>query len=228
VIAPASFFARIEARAREIDSLLCVGLDPHPADLPHDSAAAARDACLRLMEATAAEAVAFKPNSAFFERYGAEGMAALAEVIAAAPPAIPVLLDAKRGDIASTAEAYAAAAFETLGADALTVNPYLGYDSVSPFLQLPGSGVFLLCKTSNLGSADFQDLRLADGRRLYEAVAAAARGVGAAAGVGAGFVVPDARGGGAGRRLGGGAGIRFARRRLGDVDPSVAQLGAGG
>ena len=109
-----------------INSLLCVGLDPHPADLAAPTAAAARDFCLRLIEATADVAVAFKPNAAFFEQFGAEGMAALRDVIAAVPDEVPVLLDAKRGDIASTAEAYARAAFETLGADAITLSPYLG------------------------------------------------------------------------------------------------------
>ncbi len=168
------FFTRLEARARQIGSLLCVGLDPHPADLPAATADAARDFCLRLIEATAEVAAAFKPNAAFFEQFGAEGMAALRDVIAAVPDGIPVVLDAKRGDIASTAEAYARAAFETLGADASTLNPYLGRDSLAPFLADPKRGVFLLCKTSNPGAADLQDLPLADrvpSQRLFERVA---------------------------------------------------------
>ena len=171
-----SFFDRLATRARAVDSLLCVGLDPHPADLPEAvregahpadrrgaseevertlrlGAEAARDFCLRLVEATAELALAYKPNAAFFESFGAPGWAALREVIAAVPQDIPVVLDAKRGDIASTAEAYARAAFETLGADALTASPYLGRDSLEPLLRNPARGVFLLCKTSNPGSA---------------------------------------------------------------------------
>ena len=174
-----SFFSRLETRARAINSLLCVGLDPHPADLAAPTAAAARDFCLRLIAATADVAVAFKPNAAFFEQFGAEGIAALRDVIAAVPNEVPVLLDAKRGDIASTAEAYARAAFETLGADAITLSPYLGRDSLEPFLANPARGVFLLCKTSNPGAGDLQDLPLADripAQRLFERVAELARG----------------------------------------------------
>lgn len=174
-----SFFSRLETRARQIDSLLCVGLDPHPADLAAPTAAAARDFCLRLIEATADLAAAFKPNAAFFEQFGAEGTAALRDVIAAVPDEVPVLLDAKRGDIASTAEAYARAAFETLGADAITLSPYLGRDSLAPFLADPAHGVFLLCKTSNPGAGDLQDLPLADrvpAQRLFERVAELALG----------------------------------------------------
>lgn len=166
-----SFFAHLETVARETNSLLCVGLDPHPADLPAPTPAAARDFCLRLMEATYGLAAAYKPNSAFFEAFGPQGMSALEEVIAAAPPGIPVILDAKRGDIASTAEAYSLAVFNTLKAHAVTLSPYLGYDSLTPFLSDPARGVFLLCKTSNPGAADLQDLPLASGERLFEAVA---------------------------------------------------------
>lgn len=152
------FFTQLETRARAIDSLLCVGLDPHPADLPAATPEAARDFCLRLIAATADLALAFKPNAAFFEAFGAPGWAALQEVIAAVPPEIPVILDAKRGDIASTAEAYARSIFNTLGVSGVTINPYLGYDSLEPFLKDPNRGVFLVCKTSNPGSGDLQDL----------------------------------------------------------------------
>ncbi|HVN52883.1 MAG TPA: orotidine-5'-phosphate decarboxylase [Anaerolineaceae bacterium] len=168
------FFSILEDRARLIDSLLCVGLDPHPTDLPEPSAAAARDFCIRLIAATAHLAAAYKPNAAFFEAFGSSGWSALQEVIAAAPPGVPVILDAKRGDIASTAEAYARSAFKTLGAQAITLNPYLGRDALEPFLTDPAHGVFLLCKTSNPGSADLQDLPLGGehaGLRLYERVA---------------------------------------------------------
>ncbi len=157
------FFSKLEARVREIDSLLCVGLDPHPVDLPAMTGEAAKEFCLNLVAATRDLAAAYKPNAAFFEVLGPPGMAALQEVIAAIPDEIPVILDAKRGDIASTAQAYARAAFETLGADAVTINPYLGFDAVEPFIQYPGKGAFLLCKTSNPGASDLQDLMVAPG-----------------------------------------------------------------
>jgi uridine monophosphate synthetase len=157
MMASETFFARLERRARAANSLLCVGLDPHLELLPEASAGAAKEFCLRLIEQTSEFACAFKPNSAFFEMFGAPGWTVLREVIAAVPPEIPVILDAKRGDIASTARAYAQAAFEGLGASAVTLNPYLGYDAVEPFLEDPGRGVFLLCKTSNPGADDLQN-----------------------------------------------------------------------
>jgi uridine monophosphate synthetase len=170
-----SFFSTLEDRARGIDSLLCVGLDPHPADLSQPSAQAAEAYCLRLIEATADLALAFKPNAAFFEIYGSAGWDALRRVIASVPPGAPLILDAKRGDIASTARAYAQAVFQSLGAAAVTANPYLGKDSLEPFLEDAGRGVFLLCKTSNPGSGDLQDLVVQSddqaGLRLYEVVA---------------------------------------------------------
>ncbi len=175
---PTGFFTRLDQRARETGSLLCIGLDPHPGDLATPTAAGARDFCLRLIEATQEVALAYKPNAAFFEAFGAEGWQALQDVIAAIPEGIPVILDAKRGDIASTAEAYARSAFETLGAQAITLNPYLGYDSIEPFIKAPEHGVFLLCKTSNQGAGDLQDLRLMgtrQARHLYEQVAVLAQ-----------------------------------------------------
>jgi len=171
-----SFIDELNRRAQQADSLLCIGLDPHPADLPSQTPQALRAFCLNLIEQTAPFAAAFKPNSAFFEVFGAEGIAVLLEVIAAVPEGIPVILDAKRGDIASTAEAYARSAFSTLGAHAITLSPYLGRDSIDPFLADPGKGVFLLCKTSNPGAADLQDLAvMATGEPLYMAVARLAR-----------------------------------------------------
>ena len=164
------FFMRLEERAREIDSLLCVGLDPHPGDLAQNTPKAARDFCLRLIEATVGVALAYKPNAAFFEALGPEGWQVLQEVIRAVPPEIPVILDAKRGDIASTAQAYARSAFEMLGAQAITLSPYLGRDSLEPFLEDAGHGVFLLCKTSNPGAGDVQDLQTG-GYTVYETVA---------------------------------------------------------
>lgn len=168
------FFSQLEQRAREIDSLLCIGLDPHPADLAENTAQAAEAFCKRLIDATQPWALAYKPNAAFFEAFGAKGWQALANVIAAIPPQVLVILDAKRGDIASTAEAYARSAFQTLGAGAITLSPYLGRDSLTPFLGDPERGVFLLCKTSNPGSGDLQDLAVleaGEGLTLYESVA---------------------------------------------------------
>ena len=165
-----SFFGQLEARARATESLLCVGLDPHAADLKAPTADAARAFCARIIEATLPYAAAYKPNAAFFERFGPEGMAALRSVIACVPPEVPVILDAKRGDISSTAEAYADAAFDALGAGAITLHPYMGDDSVRPFLR-SGKGAFVLCRTSNPSAGAIQDAPLADGRRVYEAVA---------------------------------------------------------
>jgi uridine monophosphate synthetase len=160
-----SFFTFLEKRVDDCSSLLCIGLDPHVGDLSAPTAASARDFCLDLVKQTARYAAAFKPNAAFFEVFGAEGWTALQEVVSAIKEEshrqgslIPVILDAKRGDIASTAEAYARSAFEHLGVDCVTLNPYLGRDSVEPFIRSSEKGVFLLCKTSNPGSADLQGL----------------------------------------------------------------------
>jgi uridine monophosphate synthetase len=160
-----TFFNFLEKRVDDCSSLLCVGLDPHLSDLEEPSPASALDFCLTLVRATAPYAAAFKPNAAFFEVFGAAGWTALKQVIEAIDEEskrlgsrIPVILDAKRGDIASTAEAYAKSAFETLGADCITLSPYLGKDSIEPFIQNPEKGVFLLCKTSNAGSMDLQNL----------------------------------------------------------------------
>jgi uridine monophosphate synthetase len=169
-----SFFENLEARARQMNSLLCVGIDPHLTDLEEPSLEGVRNFCLRLVQGTSDLAVAFKPNIAFFEVFGSSGLQVLKEVIDAIPKDVPVILDAKRGDIASTAEAYAQAIFGTLGASAVTVNPYLGYDAVEPFIRDPEKGVFLLCKTSNLGASDVQDLILCGGRQLFEQVASLA------------------------------------------------------
>ena len=160
-----SIFTFLERRVDDCSSLLCIGLDPHVNDLPAPTAASARDFCVNLVKQTSRYAAAFKPNAAFFEVFGAEGWSALKEVVEAIKEEsrrhgslIPIILDAKRGDIASTAEAYAKSAFETLGVDCITLNPYLGKDSIDPFLQNSEKGVFLLCKTSNPGSGDLQDL----------------------------------------------------------------------
>jgi uridine monophosphate synthetase len=165
-----TFSQSLDDRAHAIDSLLCVGLDPHPSLLAEATPGAARNFCLRLIDATSDLALAFKPNSAFFEAFGPDGITALREVIAAAPAGIPVILDAKRGDIGDTSDAYAKAAFETLGAQAITVSPYLGEDSVEPFLRDPARGAFVLCKTSNPGADEFQGLPV-QSLSLYEQVA---------------------------------------------------------
>ena len=154
-----TFIEILEKRARDTDSLLCIGLDPHLADLDSPTAESALDFCLRIVQETADYALAFKPNAAFFELFGAEGWIALRKLIATVKGlGIPLILDAKRGDIASTAAAYATSAFEHLGADAITLNPYLGRDSVAPFIANPAKGAFLLCKTSNPGSDDLQNV----------------------------------------------------------------------
>jgi uridine monophosphate synthetase len=162
-----SFFTFLEKRVADSSSLLCIGLDPHVSDLAAPSADAALAFCLNLVKQTARYAAAFKPNAAFFEQFGAPGWTALKEVIGAVQEEsqrlgslIPVILDAKRGDIASTAEAYARSAFATLGAHAITLSPYLGKDSIDPFLADREKGVFLLCKTSNPGASDLQDLKV--------------------------------------------------------------------
>jgi uridine monophosphate synthetase len=177
-----TFFSFLEKRADDSSSLLCIGLDPHIPDLKEASAASALDFCLTLIKQTAPYAAAFKPNAAFFEVFGAEGWTALKQVIEAIQEQslrlgslIPVILDAKRGDIASTADAYAQSAFEHLGAHCITLNPYLGKDSIDPFIKNHEKGVFLLCKTSNPGSGDLQDLPLENGRLLYEQVASLAQ-----------------------------------------------------
>ena len=160
-----TFFSFLEKRVDDCSSLLCVGLDPHISELKSPTPASALDFCLNLVKQTAPYAAAFKPNAAFFEVFGAEGWTALKQVIEAIDEEskrqgslIPVVLDAKRGDIASTAEAYAKSAFESLGAHCITLSPYLGKDSIDPFLNYPEKGVFLLCKTSNAGSGDLQDI----------------------------------------------------------------------
>ena len=169
-----NFFEQLEQHARDVNSLLCVGLDPRGTD-----ASSAREECMRLIDATAEYACAFKPNAAFFEAFGAAGMAALKDVIAHVPHSIPVILDAKRGDIADTAEAYARAAFDELGAQAITLNPYLGGEALRPFLTRSDRGAFVLCKTSNPGADEFQGSRVQPhegasreaGCTLYELVA---------------------------------------------------------
>ena len=175
-----NFLEKLLAAERQNHSLLCVGLDPEPERLPDELRALPVERgivqfCQAIIEATAPYASVFKPNLAFFEVLGPGGLVALQEILRAIPTHIPVIADAKRGDIGNTARNYAAAIFETYGFDAVTVNPYLGLDAVAPFLAYRDRGVILLCRTSNPSASDFQDLLVQekDGqtRPLYEAVA---------------------------------------------------------
>lgn len=168
-----SFYDRLAASADRVGSWLCVGLDPDPDRFPEDLGPGdTTDFVLDIIEATADLACAYKPNSAFFEALGRHGQEALEEVIAAVPPETPVILDGKRNDIGNTARKYAEAAFDELGADAVTVTPYLGRDTVEPFASYDDRGVFLLARTSNPSAGDFQDLPVdAAGTPLWQAVA---------------------------------------------------------
>jgi len=168
------FTTALKNRWSAADSLVCVGLDPEPAKFPAKFAGdpdAIFAFCRDIADATAEYVCCFKPQIAHFAAHGAEG--ALERLIAhihAKHPDVPVILDAKRGDIGSTAQQYAAEAFDRYKADAVTANPYLGRDSVQPFLDRTDKGVVILCRTSNAGAGDLQDLPV-DGRPLYQHVA---------------------------------------------------------
>ena len=168
------FMTALEAAWRQRNSLLCVGLDPDPARFPahlQGRPEAILEFCTQIVDATADLVCCFKPQIAYFAARRAEDqLEALIEHIHARHPGIPVVLDAKRGDIGSTAEQYAVEAFERFKADAITVNPYMGRDSVDPYLAYPDKGVILLCRTSNPGGSDLQFLDVG-GLRLYEHVA---------------------------------------------------------
>jgi orotidine-5'-phosphate decarboxylase len=168
------FIDKLTAAWRDNDSLICVGLDPDlsrlPAHLSRD-AEGVRAFCCAIVDATHDLVCAYKPQIAYFAACGAEAaLAGVIEYIRTRYPAIPVILDAKRGDIGSTAEQYAAEAFDRYQADAVTINPYMGQDSAEPFLRRADKGVVVLCRTSNPGAADFQDLEI-EGRPLFEIVA---------------------------------------------------------
>lgn len=156
------FMQALRERWNTADSLVCVGLDPEPAKFParfRDDPDAVFRFCRDIVDATAAYACAFKPQAAHFAALGAEdALRRLVAHVHAAHPGIPVILDGKRGDIGSTALHYAAEAFDRHRADAVTVNPYLGHDSLQPFLERAGKGVVVLCRTSNPGAGDLQDL----------------------------------------------------------------------
>jgi orotidine-5'-phosphate decarboxylase len=169
-----TFVDLLRETSRRNRSLLCVGLDPILEQLPagvERSPSGVLAFNRAIIEATSDLVCAYKPNSAFFEALGAEGFEVLRQTIAAVPPGIPVILDAKRGDISSTAAGYAYAAFEFFGAHAVTLNPYLGGDSLEPFTRYHDRGCIILCRTSNPGGDDLQAARMADGRPLYQHVA---------------------------------------------------------
>jgi len=169
-----TFIQMLAAAWQKNNSLLCVGLDPDPAKFPthlHGRDDAIFAFCADIVDATADLVCAFKPQIAYFAAHRAEDqLEALIAHIHAKHPGIPVILDAKRGDIGSTAEQYAIEAFERFQADAVTVNPYMGRDSVAPYLAWPKKGVILLCRTSNAGGSDLQFLDVG-GEKLYERVA---------------------------------------------------------
>jgi orotidine-5'-phosphate decarboxylase len=172
-----TFTDSLRATIEASGSRLCVGLDPDLGTLPTEFEPEP-DEVLRfvtgIVEATAEFAAAYKPNSAFYEVMGPAGMEVLQAVIASVPKEVPVILDAKRGDIANTDERYAAACFDVYGASAATVSPYLGRDSLEPFIKRADRGVFVLCRTSNPGSGDVQELSVGE-RPLYLEVAARCR-----------------------------------------------------
>ena len=178
-----TFLQMLQDAQRRNQSMLCVGLDPEPARFPASfkgDASRIYDFCARIADATADLAIAFKPQIAYFAAHRAEEqleqlMAHLRRNI----PHVPVILDAKRGDIGSTAEQYAREAFERYGADAVTLSPFMGFDSVLPYLKYEGKGAFLLCRTSNPGGDDLQNQRLSSvpgEPLLYEHVARLAQG----------------------------------------------------
>ena len=178
-----TFLEQLQGAERQNGSLLCVGLDPEPSKFPagmKGDASKIFDFCAQIVDATADLAISFKPQIAYFAAYRAEEqLEKLMEHMRRNAPHVPVILDAKRGDIGSTAEQYAKEAFERYGADAVTLSPFMGFDSVQPYLKYHGKGAFLLCRTSNPGGDDLQNQRLAsvEGQPLmYEHIAKLAQG----------------------------------------------------
>ncbi|MDI9331719.1 MAG: orotidine-5'-phosphate decarboxylase [Alphaproteobacteria bacterium] len=178
-----SFLEMLGDAQRRHRSMLCVGLDPEPSRFPaglRGNANKIYDFCARIVDATADLVSSFKPQIAYFAAHRAESqLERLMEHIRRVAPQVPVILDAKRGDIGSTAEQYALEAFERYGADAVTLSPFMGFDSVQPYLKYHGKGAFLLCRTSNPGGDDLQNQRLSSvegAPLLYEHVARLAQG----------------------------------------------------
>jgi orotidine-5'-phosphate decarboxylase len=149
------FAEKLHRACEANNSLLCIGLDPDPRLMPHIDVLQFNK---EIIDATSDLGCAYKPNLAFYEALGGEGLTALKRTIEYIPKEIPVIADAKRGDIEGSALRYATAVFDVLGCDAVTVNPYLGWDSIEPFSKRRDRGVFILCRTSNIGAGDFQDL----------------------------------------------------------------------
>ena len=178
-----NFTDMLRAAGEQNQSMLCVGLDPEPSRFPlawRGDPKRIYAFCAAIVDATADLVVAFKPQIAYFAAHRAEDqLEQLMAHMRVRAPQVPIILDAKRGDIGSTAEQYAREAFERYGADAVTLSPFMGFDSVQPYLQYPGKGAFLLCRTSNPGGDDLQNQRLAsiEGQPLlYEHVARLAQG----------------------------------------------------
>ncbi len=169
-----TFTTKLANAIRQHDSLLCVGLDPDIGRFPgvlQGRSDAVFEFCRAIIDATASYACAFKPQIAYFAALAAEDqLQAICDYLNQNYPDIPIVLDAKRGDIGATAEQYAREAFERYKADAVTVNPYMGFDSIEPYLQWNEKGVIVLCRTSNPGGSDLQSL-LVDGQPLYQHVA---------------------------------------------------------
>ena len=177
------FIDQLAQAQRLHDSLLCVGLDPEPSKFPgawKGNPERIYDFCAAIVDATKDLVCAFKPQIAYFAAHRAEDqLERLMAHMRRVAPSVPVILDAKRGDIGATAEQYAHEAFTRYQADAVTLSPFMGFDTMEPFLRFPGKGVILLCRTSNPGGSDLQNLRLADiaGQpRVYEHIAAQAQG----------------------------------------------------
>lgn len=178
-----TFLEQLQGAERQNGSLLCVGLDPEPSKFPagmKGDASKIYDFCAQMVDATADLVISFKPQIAYFAAYRAEDqLEKLMDHIRRNAPHVPVILDAKRGDIGSTAEQYAKEAFERYGADAVTLSPFMGFDSVQPYLKYHSKGAFLLCRTSNPGGDDLQNQRLASVESqplMYEHIAKLAQG----------------------------------------------------
>jgi orotidine-5'-phosphate decarboxylase len=187
------FRAQLEAAEARAQSLLCVGLDPEPARFPAPwtgDAGHIFDFCAAIVDATHDLVLAFKPQFAHFAAHRAEAqLERLIEHIHGTAPHVPVILDAKRGDVGSTAQMYAREVFERYRADAVTLSPFMGFDSIEPYMQHVGKGLILLCRTSNPGGDDLQAQALAGGATLYEHVAALAAGPWSRSGAELGLVV---------------------------------------
>ncbi len=162
-----TYTEKLQNRINQTRSALCVGLDPRPQT---ENMTQLADWLRRVVEETAPYAACYKPNIAYFEAMGLPGLQVLEELLPDMPKDIPVILDAKRGDIGETQKYYAQAYFDRMDVDAVTLNPFMGYDILAPFLDRPGKAVYLLAVTSNAGAADIERQVLADGRRVYQLV----------------------------------------------------------